>query len=227
MKTLFFSSLALLFLSCAQEVSLQREEQQSYIYRLPSLPYKNHYMTCNRIADNTFQGYVYDSPRAHCVFVEIDKAPQSLFKEEELFIQFFPFKKGESDFSYGNSLRIYTLNRETNQTLVESHLLDYYIVNLELEKEASQFLQENRFEICDLENWDGLQIVIYQKRDEDTSTPIRVSQFLKPPFLIHPEYFRDNKGSELVAFHPFLNTSDDLSPLSYYEKAEQTCHHFE
>lgn len=228
MIRLFF--IVFFLFSCAEKVSFNTDKEgESYIYRLPSSDYKNHYMTCNLIASSTFQGYIYDSPRKNCVFLEIDKGPASLFEDNSLFMQVYPFKMNERNLSYGDSLRIYTLDRETSQTLVESLILDAHIVNLELEKEGSLFFQEHRFEVCDLdEEWNGLQIVIYERRSDEDPAPIRVSKFLKPPFLIHPEYFRDSKGNELLAYHPFSSYIPDFSADSnqYYELAEEICSPF-
>ena len=186
-------------------------------------------MTCNLITSNTFQGYIYDSPRKNCVFLEIDKGPKSLFEDNSLFIQVYPFKMNEKSLSYGDSLRIYTLDRKTNQTLVESLILDAHIVNLELKKEGLLFFQEHRFEVCNVgEEWNGLQIVIYERRSDEDSAPIRISKFLKPPFLIHPELFGNDKGNELMAYHPFSSYIPDFKtdPAQYYKLAEEICRPF-
>jgi len=217
--------LTLFLFSCAEEVPFNTAEEESYIYRLPSSGYKNHYMTCNRIADSTFQGYIYDSPKSDCVFIEIDKSPQVLFENDSLFMQIYPFKIDKTDFRYGDSLRIYTLDKQTNQTLVESLILDSHIV-MELEKEAPLFFKEHRLEVCGLQDWEALQIVIYERRAEEDMAPIRVSKFLKPPFLIHPEYFKDSVGNELAAFHPFSNPLPASNSNQYYKLAKQICSPF-
>ena len=225
----FLSLLLIFFLfSCAEKVSTQEKQEQSYIYRLPSSDYKNHYMTCNLFTDKTFQGYIYDSPRENCVFLDIDKAPKALFEKDYFFLQMYPFKVTDSEIDYGASLRIYTLDKANNQTLVESFILDFHIVQLELEKEATLFFEEHRFEVCGLgQEWEGLQMVIYERRNQrdQDPVPIRVSKFLKPPFLIHPEYFRDSKGNELAAYHPFSSSISDVNsnPNQYYERAEEIC----
>ena len=226
----FYVFLSFFLFSCAEKVS-QDNQGESYIYRLPSSDYKTHYMTCSLLKDKTFHGYLYDSPRNNCLFLEIDKGPKNLFENNSLFLQMYPFKVMESDIDYGESLRIYTLDRFNNQTLVESFILDSHIVEIELEKEGALFFEEHRFEICGIgEEWDGLQLVIYERRDrrDQDPAPIRVSKVLKPPFLIHPEYFRDSMGDDLASYHPFSSYISELSsdPTQYYELAEDLCHRF-
>lgn len=217
-------------LSCAEKVSPDKG-RDNYIYRLPSSDYKNHYMTCNVFADKTFQGYLYDSPRENCLLMEIDKAPKTLFENDSLFLQVYPFKITESGIDYGSSIPIYTLDKSNSQTLVESFILDSHIVTIELEKSSDSFFEEHQLEICDLEEeWEGLQLVIYERRSlwEQEPAPLRVSKFLKPPFLIHPEYFRDIKGNELAAHHPFSSyiSQYNSEPAQYYELAEDICRPF-
>ena len=228
---LFSLFLCFVLLACAQEVSL-KDEEKPFIYRFSSSNRKNHYMTCNLLRDNTFQGYLYSSSKDNCVLLEIDNSPKGLFKDDSLFVQIYPFKASADDISYGKALRIYTIERLNSRLLVESFILDNYIVTLELEKEESSFFKEHKFELCGLnDQWDGIQIVVYERRSYrgDDPIPVRISKVLKPPFLIHPEFFRDVKGNNLGKYHPFLNYISEFNsdPNQYYEWVEQICKSFD
>ena len=227
---LFFLFLCFILLACAQEVSLQ-DEEKNFIYQASSSNQKNHYMTCNLLRDNTFQGYLYSSSKDNCRLLEINNSPKDLFRDDSLFVQIYPFKAAENDMSYGKELRIYIMERLNGRLLVESFVLDNYIVKVELEKEESSFFKEHKLELCGLdEQWDGIQIVVYERRSYrgDKPIPVRISKVLKPPFLIHPEYFRDVRGNNLVKYHPFFNYISELNsdPNQYYDWAKQ-CNRFD
>ena len=233
MKRLFYVILNIFLMSCAEKVS-PNTQKGSYVYRLSSSGYKSHYMTCNVFSDETFKGYLYDSPRKNCILMDISAGPKNLFEDNSLFLQMYPFKMLNSTIDYGKSLHFYTIEKATNQTLVESFILDSHIVNveLELENQRASFFKDYKFEICNLdESWEGLQLVIYERRslvDQDP-VPIRVSKILKPPFLIHPEYFGERKGNELMAYHPFANyiSKFESDANQYYKLAEKTCSPFQ
>ena len=229
MLRFFLVFFSFFLLSCAKEVSLKDSQNQSAIYLPSSSKYKNHYMTCNLLKDKTFRGVLYNSPRDNCLLLDIDKGPDRLFEDSSFSMQIYPFKVTQSELEYGQAIEIYTLDRSNNQTLAVSYVLDTHTVNIELQKEGSLFFQEHRFEICEIDDqWDGLQLVIYERRNsfrKEDPVPIRVSKVLKPPFLIHPEYFRDTEGVDLAAYHPFSDSISavHIEPEDYYDRAEELC----
>ena len=229
MLSFFLVFFSFFMLSCAKEVSLKDSQDQSVVYLPSSSKYKNHYMTCNVLKDKTFHGVLYNSPRKNCLLLDIDKGPDRLFKDNSFSMQIFPFKVLDSELDSGQAIKIYTLDKSNNQTLAESYALDSYIVDLELEKDGDLFFQEHYLEVCDIDDqWDGLLLVIYERRNsfrKEDPVAKRVSKVLKPPFLIHPEYFRDTEGADLAAYHPFSDSISALNvePEEYYERAEELC----
>ena len=221
-------------ISCAQKTN-QEKEDHTIIYQSMSSG-KDRYLTCNMFADDTFRGYVWSDSKTpdykrDCVYIDITKNPKEFLKNEDLFLQIYPFSIVNNEISYGSSLPIKTIKKfikdEEKKVLVLSHIIDTYLVETELDLEPDHFFLDHLLEVCDIEEKQGgLQLVIYERREsQEDPAPIRITQFLLPPFLVHPEHFRDANGSALAAFHPFLKYISELKskPSSYYDLAEKMC----
>ena len=216
-------------LSCSQKVNAPGHSlDTALIYQSTSADKKN-YMSCNFFADETFRGFIYHSPlKENCAYIDITESPKKLLKNEDLFLQIYPFRSHKDEIDYGSSLSIYTVNKFNKQkVLMKSQVIDTYIVQVELKLEADQFFLDHLLEVCDLDKkWQGLQFVIYERREEEEDpAPIRITKFLIPPLLAHPEYFREQKGSALAAYHPFLDHIPEFksNPNNYYELADKLC----
>ena len=228
---LFFTLLGL-FISCAEKRD-QAFNEEAVIYQASLSDEKSQYLTCNVFSDQTFRGYLFsDSESSYidseCIYLEILKSPQELLKNSDLFLQIYPFKTTKKDIEYGHSLPIKTLKNssQTKQAIARSQIIDTHFVETVLDLPTESFFADHYFEICDItEDWEGLQLVIYERRENREVPPIRISKFLLPPFLIHPEHFRDVKGEALAAFHPFLKYIPELKsrPSAYYRLAEDIC----
>lgn len=217
--------------SCAQKMTVSLSSKAENIAYKPDSSHKKKFMTCNFFSDETFRGYIYRSSlQKDCFHIDIVKSPQELLKNEDLFLQIYPFKISNDEFEYGFAQSISTVSKfEKNKPLMKSQIIDTHIVQVELDLEADHFFLDHNLEICHVdEQWQGLQLVIYERRQEqEEPVAIRITKFLTPPFLIHPEYFRDKMGINLAAFHPFLDSIPQFKsePDSYYKMAEQLCSH--
>ena len=163
-----------------------------------------------------------------CVYLEIDSYPTKLFENEDLFLQIYPFSVKEDQIEYGSSLAINTIKKieEDDDTLITSQILDAHIVKTELALDPNHFFSDHLLEICGVgTDWEGIQFVIYERRIKQDSAPIRITKFLIPPFLAHPEHFKHEKGVELAALHPFLELIPEYKSQSqsYYDLAEDIC----
>ena len=237
MRAVIFAFWALfLAMACAQKVDDLEWEEQAVIYQASSGG-KNRYLSCNRFADETFRGHIWSDSgdighEEGCAYVEIARHPQELLKNESLFLQVYPFSIKGGQAVYGKSLPINTLKKSSKEgkkeILASSQIIDTFLVEAELELEPDHFFLDHILEVCAIEDkWAGLQLVIYQRREE-SSVPLRTSKFLLPPFLAHPEHFRDTKGQALAAHHPFLDLVSELKsqPSAYYDRAEEMCRSF-
>jgi len=217
-------------MSCAQRVDLGLEGN-TIIYNKSMGNQKSNYMSCNLFADETFQGYVwsdlaFSSSKSECVHLEIKKYPQKLLRNEDLFLQIYPFFIKGDKMQYGESLPVKTLTKYQGEEVILSQLIDTYLIETELELNPDHFFADHNFEICKTgEEWKGLQLVIYERRSDQESVPLRVTKFLLPPFLVHPEIFKEAQGNALAAFHPFLKFANEFKskPSSYYDLAEVVC----
>ena len=226
--TVFFS---FFIISCAQRVDLGQEGDTIIYNKSTAGDQKSNYMSCSLFADKTFQGYVWDnvdssSSKSDCVHVKITKYPQELLKNEDLFLQIYPFFIKNGEMRYDESLSIETLTKDQKKALVLSKLIDTYLIEKELKLNPDHFFADHILEICNIkEDWNGLQLVIYERRPDQKSVPIRVTKFLLPPFLVHPELFRETRGDALAAFHPFLSFINEFKskPSSYYDLAKKMC----
>ena len=222
-----FSIFIALSLSCSVKTSLPPAEENSLIYK--STGSQNHYMRCQFFADTNFQGYIYNSSQEDCVYLDILKSPKNLFKSDQLFIQIYPFTSGDNELIFDSSVPIYTFEKNNlEEPLMKSFIIDDHIIKVDLQLNEDHFFKDHQFEICDLdENWEGLQLVIYKRvTDQEDSIPFRTSKILIPPFLVHPEYFRETKGELLTAYHPFFQFIPQSNPQAYYDLAEQMCSGF-
>ena len=219
-------------LSCAQKVDLEMDNQ-TVIYQASMSEERNPYLSCNQFADETFRGYIWSdseySDYKDCVYIDITDSPKEFLRNEDLFLQIYPFSIKNEEMNYGSSLSIKTMrkNKDNGEALVLSQIIDTYLVETELDIEPDYFFLDHFFKVCDLEEeWDGLQFVIYERRkNQEKPAPIRITKFLLPPFLVHPEHFRDVHGDALAAFHPFLEYIPELKsqPSTYYDLAEKIC----
>ena len=222
--------LVIFILSCAQKISSTgAPQEEAVIYKSTHLKKKN-YMTCNFFADETFRGYIYSSSKNNCAYIDITHSPKELLRNDNLFLQAYPFLIKGEEIKYGSSLAIHTIPKfKTDKVLMKSQIIDTYIIQVELDLEADQFFLDHNLELCGLDNkWHGVQFVIYERRiAQEEAVPVRITKFLKPPFLIHPEYFRDKQGSALAAYHPFLEYIPEFKsePENYYKLEEQICSH--
>ncbi|MCY4321341.1 MAG: hypothetical protein OXC37_02910 [Bdellovibrionaceae bacterium] len=224
---LFFTGV---MLSCAQKISLFQASSVDESYNSNPFDSKN-FMTCNLFSDITFRGYVYrPASKDNCFHLDIIESPKELLKNEDLFLQIYPFRFNEDNIEYGLAKKINTVAKfNTEDILIQSSIIDTHIVQVELDLESDQFFLDHVLEVCDLDDkWQGLQIVIYERRDaSEDAIPIRVTKFLNPPFLIHPEHFREEMGLDLAAYHPFLDYIPKFKsePTKYYDLAEDFCSH--
>ena len=228
---LFFLFIVSTF-SCAKNVTNTQASLDENIVYKPANSQKKKFMSCNFFADDTFRGYIYrSSSKDDCFHIDIIESPQELLKNEDLFLQVYPFKIFRDELNYGYAQTIYTVpKQDSNKPLMQSQMIDTHIVLAELELEPDYFFLDHNLEVCDIdEQWDGLQLVVYERRQgQSEPVPIRITKFLNPPFLIHPEFFREKAGVKLAVYHPFLDFIPELKsePDKYYEIAEELCSHF-
>ena len=221
--------LAVIFLlSCAQEVKAPEKEEISLAYA--STGDQNYFMGCQFFADNSFRGYIYNSPQEGCLELEITKSPDSLLQNEDFFIQMYPFTIKNQELSFGPSVPIYTFKKsDPENPLIKSFIIDSHIVKVDLKLDSHYFFEDHKFSICDLdEEWEALQMVIYERRERQDPIPIRTTRMLIPPFLVHPEYFKEQRGELLAPYHPFfkLIAQYPSEPQVYYDRAEEMCQDF-
>ena len=233
MKTIFLLLFSSFVMSCAQETLVRQASLDENIIYQPEILSKKKFMACNFFADETFRGYIYrPSSKSSCFHIHITEGPKEFLRNEDLFLQIYPFRIFRDEHEYGFSQTIHTRAKFGEQKiLIKSQLIDAHIVQVELKETADHFFLDHTLEICGLDKkWQGLQLVIYERRDyHEEPVPIRITKFLVPPFLIHPEYFRDKKGINIAAFHPFLEHIPDFKskPDGYYRLAEQMCAYIE
>ena len=237
MKRLFFLFFILFFIlacfACAQKLeNSESGEGIATIYNRSQIGDKNPYFTCNVFADQTFRGKIWSEPKSpykDCFFLNIDKIPNDFLKNEDLFLQIYPFHEKNDGFEYGPSLTIKTFEKRAEgekKILMESKIIDTFLIEAELELEPDYFFLDHFFELCELDSkWKGLQLVLYERRQNRENIPLRTTKVLLPPFLIHPEHFKESKGDILAAYHPLRSMSADLksNPSSYYDFAEELC----
>ena len=198
---------------------------------------KNPYLSCNIFADETFRGRVWNDARVSgpgedCVYFQIEKSPRNLLQGQNLFLQIHPFSvEREGDFRYGALLPINTVKKADtggeNEVLIQSQIIDSYLVNVRLETNPDGFFFDHIFEICDVDDkWKGLQLTVYSRKENISKpSPIRTTKFLLPPFPAHPERFKSEYGDGLAAFHPFLEARPENRDQRnhYYNLAEHIC----
>ena len=221
--------------SCAKKANQEQQDNHTIIYQSMSSG-KDRYLTCNMFSDDTFRGYIWSDSeepdyKKDCVYIDITRSPKELLRNEDLFLQIYPFSIVNGEMNYDSSLLIKTVKKfvkdEKKKVLATSHIIDTFLVETELGLEPDYFFLNHLLEVCDIgEKQAGLQLVIYERREnQEDHAPIRITQFLIPPFLVHPEHFRDVNGNALAAFHPFLKYISELKskPSSYYDLAEKMC----
>ncbi len=214
-------------LSCAEKKSeYDGDDEHTIIYGASSK--KSPYFSCNRFADETFRGDIYI--KSGCAYIDINKSPKDLFDNRDLFLQMYAFSIKSGEMEYSSSIAFKTVERGNREkALMQSEIINTDLVKAELNLNPNTFFKNHSFEICDLEEtWDGLQLVVYKKRIPPPSISVRVTKFLLPPFLVHPEQFRDNKGDVLAGLHPLLKLIPKMNfrPSAYYDYAEEVCDEF-
>ena len=220
-------------LSCAQKVKApEKSAEETFIYKSSDFSGKN-YMTCNFFADETFRGYIYHPPlKKECIHIDITESPKELLRNDDLFLQIYPFRSLKDSIEYGSSLAVHTISKfDKKKILMKSQIIDTHIVQVELGLEPDHFFLDHILEICNWDKkWQGLQLVIYERRlNQEEPVYIRTTKFLNPPFLVHPDYFREQRGVALAAYHPFLKHIPEFKskPNRYYELAEEVCSHLQ
>ncbi len=225
-----YSLLFWLLISCAQPDQRAQSAKESLVAYASTSQSNTHYLSCNQFTDTTFMGYVYkdsENPDPRCVLMDIAKSPKSFLKNEDLFLQVYPFTLRGDKMRYGSSLPIKTIEKFSKEALIQSQIIDAYLVEVEIKREPDYFFLDHLFEVCLIteESWEGLQLVLYERRAEQDPVPLRVTKFLLPPFLIHPEHFKEEKGNALAAFHPFLESipQSKTSSKFYHDLAKEMC----
>lgn len=231
MRYLFFISLLFLFSSCDKTLKVVKNKSQVTVHK--STAKKQLYFTCNVFADETFHGRITNENEnldKNCFLLDINKAPKDFLRNETLFLQIYPFLAQNDKFLYGESLRLLTLvksEKREKDVIADSNILDTFLVENHLKIDPDYFFLDHIFKICDVRpEWQGLQLVIYKKNIiTSKNIPIRTTKILLPPFLIHPQHYKESQGDMLAAYHPFLEMIPDLQskPSAYYDRAEDIC----
>ena len=225
-----FLPIMALFLSCASKQEFKGGEDPAGMYAA-SHSAESVYLRCNAFSDDTFQGIVaveegLNDDRA-CALVNIVHFPANFFESDKLFLQAYPFAEKRRKLSYGPSLDIEIYDRNERSLLITTKIIDLFLIERKLQKDKKSFFEDHYFQFCGADpEWEGMQLVIYLRKDEGKSTPLRITKFLLPPFLAHPRHFQEEKGDILAAFHPFLSLgggSDMPQPETYYEEAKEFC----
>ena len=224
----------LLIISCAQKID---QDKNDYMSIYGSTSSKDMYLPCNTFSDETFKGSVWNNSessgdREACIYLEIDESPKELLRNNDLFLQIYPFFITDDKIDHSSSLLINiiekTVENDNTEIVKTSEVIDTHTVEAVLHLDPDNFFLDYFFEICGVEEeWKGLELVIYEKRDNQEPPPVRKTKFLLPPFLVHPEYFREENGDALAAYHPFLDLIPELKsqPSVYYDYAEEKCLH--
>ena len=227
LKTAALFAFCPLFLSCASKQELEGGDHAA-IYAASHSPEES-LMRCNVFSDDTFQGIVAveEDPNDSKICAQADfiSSPPSLLKSGELFLQAYPFAVKRGKMSYGPSLDIEIYERQGKSPLITSKIIDQYLAEKKLETDKKSFFSDHYFRFCGVTSeWDGMQLVIYLRREEGKSAPLRITKFLLPPFLSHPGHFKEEKGSILAAFHPFLSEGAAAGESEdYYKLGQKLC----
>lgn len=220
-------------IACAQKVD-RGLDPYAIVYNESMGSEEGAYFSCNIFADETFRGSVWNDSDSSsyaeaCVYLKIEASPKDLLKNEDFFLQIYPFFVKDGAMDFDSSLRINTIRESVGngakEIVMESAMIDTYLVQAKLRVNPDHFFLDHFFEICDIKDeWDGLQLVVYERKREE-AVYVRTTKFLLPPFLIHPEHFRNERGDALAAYHPFLEFIPEFksTPSSYYDYAERIC----
>ncbi len=225
MRLCLISLLSLLFLSCAEKVQ-KTEEDFASVYA-STVPIEGRFLKCNTFSDNTFHGKVkLVENKKDCIDLKILKYPDSFFNTEQFFLQAYPLSLKDGVSKYGKSLSFTVYeNGEDSIPLVQSSIIDSFLVEKDIKSSTKNFFQEHYFRICDVtQDWDMVQLVTYLRKD-GKSNPARLTKFLIPPFLSNPSHFKQDKGDDLGVYHPFfdLKNSFQIEPSSYYQFSQSLC----
>ena len=192
------------------------------------------HFSCNKFKDDSFGGYVWNgynpSSNNTCIYLYLTHSPRELFTNEDIFLQIYPFFIEDDDIFFAPSVWINTVTKfddeESRMTLGSSKIIDTYFIKKSLNLNPSSFFEDHFLEICDIEqDWVGLQLTLYKRKiREENPSLLKVTKFLLPPFLIHPEQFRESYGDAALVFHPLFNRFEEGSQTVNYNKyAEDMC----
>ena len=222
---LYFIFFIIYLTACAQ--NLGRNNLLSGNIKMHSYGQQLHF-TCNKFRSTDFEGYVWDSA---CVSLYITRGPRNFFaRTEDMYIQIYPFFVENEEIYYGDSVFIDTIAKsygeDSREILGSSKIIDTEFVEGTLGLNSNSFFKNHFFEICNpgQEDWFGLQLTLYKRvKYEDNPSLVGITQFLVPPFLIHPEGFMGKFGNTAAAFHPLFNRFDASSPINYNRYATEMC----
>ena len=227
MRLYLIGFLAVFSLSCSEKVDYI-EEDFAAIYA-STVDTNGRILQCNSFNDDTFRGKVRPvENKKRCFDIKISKYPDNFFNTENTFLQIYPSSVTEDATKHGKSLPIDIYkNGDDSAPLVQSKIIDSYLVNEEIKTSTKSFFDNHYFRLCDLtQDWDIIQLVIYLRRSNyDEPSPIRITKFLLPPFLANPNHFKQERGDALWVYHPFFKIQNSLQiePSSYYKISESAC----
>ena len=217
----------ILLIACAQR---QQIDRSSFVMTQASESVRSGHMSCNAFSDETFYGRLKPSSQEGCFDLEILEYPSNLFEEGLVFLQLYPFSAQNENIFYGPSLAMKIYKKgwlSKDVALIKTPLISADIIERELQTSKSDFFKNHYIKACpDDPSWEAIQLVLYLKKDSESSPiPLRVSPFLLPPFLLHPQEFRDQKGNQLAVYHPFLGVlhNQEASYSSYHDLSKEMC----
>lgn len=208
--------ICLLLVSCAKKANFAGDSLIS-----SSRSESDRYLKCNAFADETFRGRVKINSDKEgnynfdCFDIDIIENPESLFKNDSLFLQAYPLtvKRGKDEFDFGKALelKIYDQESKTASPVLVSKVIDRKSIRQISEDSVDGFFKRYRVQVChiDPKKWEGMQLVVYQEEEARRSKPIRVTKFLLPSFLSDPKEFGRVKEEKLAALHPFSNRNQE------------------
>ena len=229
-RLLFFSLIFCLF-NCSDRKDFEDGENVVFQYA-STVSDQDPFLKCNIFSDETFQGKVrpditpVGKYNPDCVRVDISKAPASLFKTEDLYLQAYPFSFENKERTYGPSLdiKIYKKSaKNLDDMLFKAHLVDKHLIEKSIKSSSESFFNDHYLKFCGMgEKWEGMQLVVYFEGEEKT-LPVRVTRFLTPPFLSDPYQFELQKGIQFSALHPFLKLKGQKEVFEFNDLSSYIC----
>ncbi|MGI9548512.1 MAG: hypothetical protein ACR2M7_00820 [Bdellovibrionales bacterium] len=226
--TLFLS--VIFCLSCAEQKEYTEDFATVYA---STVKVEGRFLQCNVFSDNTFQGRIQVSKDdENCLDMKIIKSPKNIFSTENTFVQIYPFNIIKDKLIFGDSLNILAYQKEEtvgdSSSIFKTKIIDSYLIKNQMKTSTKSFFKKHHLRLCNLKDWDALQIVLYLRKEEyDEPQAARVTRLLIPPFLSNPNHFREDDGESLLTYHPFfkfLKEDLELEPSSYYEISKSKCY---